>query len=760
MHFFRRVVIGQCVPLSASTGHETGTDAVGTALTDDWEIDVIARSNERRRDFSTVDDARSIVLIYSRRESHLAFVYLCIRAFVYSFIHSFEPSTFSIMAVDSDSEEPGTPTKAIGEEASLRTSEEGSNNGDDGSTKRRAAFHLAFGRGLLDESRAASMTRRGAVGVADSTHQRSLEDALNQLAQVFRECKREKANDELVEMAMKELEKMHAKMPEYLRIPARSTLQRRLAEQARNLADRVVERQEMAKNLPEGIVRGIESVLKSFDESDSPMMKTIEGMNTVASLGALKQRLDRVRGTSKTGITTFEDKATHCKNLANNLIKISENDTKVIMHSQYIGAQMHLLDPNANDELTRMTHNPKCSDAGYLWRAIRAFSEALFEQKSVSSFIQRALPHSLRKEARDSLTARIQKEGAHEYLVCRVQLIPALVICAYASMDNLNVQRVHSLFKQSAQEALPDSASFLELQGFVHTSPEIDVVKRATIDQFKRLRNEGIEFNSGITIEEASAIEKGVNERKRVSKGNDASKADDQPQGTVFSRLGEAGVRRTASETLKPTKPKVTKPSTSVRKSPPQTTKKATIKIEQPFSRRCEICEQDVKGVDEKQLENNWKMHLKSKAHAKSLLGPEPDPNAPPRDAALESFSAADQAYAVMIEVPPPPSAPALKTVKVPPPPQKFGTGTSQHQKSNTLSDHKQNFIKKRLQEVDSAQKHGKRRRLDEYIDKPEPRPYKRVLYCKYFERGKCWNGDECKFRHGRMPDSPCDSFG
>ena len=664
------------------------------------------------------------------------------------------------MAVDSDSEEPRTPTKAIGEEVSLRTSEEGSNNGDDGSTKRRAAFHLAFGRGLLDESRAASMTRRGAVGVADSTHQRSLEDALNQLAQVFRECKREKANDELVEMAMKELDKMHAKMPEYLRIPARSTLQRRLAEQARNLADRVVERQEMAKNLPEGIVRGIESVLKSFDESDSPMMKTIEGMNTVASLGALKQRLDRVRGTSKTGITTFEDKATHCKNLANNLIKISENDTKVIMHSQYIGAQMHLLDPNANDELTRMTHDPKCSDAGYLWRAIRAFSEALFEQKSVSSFIQRALPHSLRKEARDSLTARIQKEGAHEYLVCRVQLIPALVICAYASMDNLNVQRVHSLFKQSAQEALPDSASFLELQGFVHISPEIDVVKRATIDQIKRLRNKGIEFNSGITIEEANAIEKGVNERKRVSKGNDASKADDQPQGTVFSSLGEAGVRRTASETLKPTKPKVTKPSTSVRKSPPQTTKKATIKIEQPFSRRCEICEQDVKGVDEKHLENNWKMHLKSKAHAKSLLGPEPDPNAPPRDAALESFSAADQAYAVMIEVPPPPSAPALKTVKVPPPPQKFGTGTSQHQKSNTLSDHKQNFIKKRLQEVDSAQKHGKRRRLDEYIDKPEPRPYKRVLYCKYFERGKCWNGDECKFRHGRMPDSPCDSFG
>ena len=81
---------------------------------------------------------------------------------------------------------------------------------------------------------------------------------------------------------MKELDKMHAKMPEYLRIPTRSTLQRRLAEQARNLADRVVERQEMAKNLPEGIVRGIESVLKSFDESDSPMMKTIEGMNTVA----------------------------------------------------------------------------------------------------------------------------------------------------------------------------------------------------------------------------------------------------------------------------------------------------------------------------------------------------------------------------------------------------------------------------------------------------------------------------------------------
>ena len=697
------------------------------------------------------------------------------------------------MAVDSDSEEPAvkggvegrtetTTTTTTGTEgdAEARESDDGSNVGDEnGASKRLAAFHLAFGRGLLDESRAASMTRRGAVGVADSTHQRSLEDALNQLAQVFRECKREKANDELVEMAMKELDKMHAKMPEYLRIPAQSTLQRRIAEQARNLADRVVERQEMAKNLPEGIVRGIESVLKSFDESDSPMIQTIEGMNAVASLGALKQRLDRVRGTSETGTTTFEDKATHCRNLASNLIKITENDTKVIMHSQYIGAQMHLLDPKANDELTRLTHDQKCSDAAYLWRAIRAFSEALFEQKSVSSFIQRALPHSLRKEARDSLDARVQKEGAHEHLICRVQLIPALVISAYASMDTLNVQRVHSLFKRSAQQALPDSASFLELQGFVHTAhpSEIDFVKRATIDQIKRLRNEGIEFNSGITIEEANAIEKGVNERKRLSRDKDTSKADDHSQGTVFSRLGEAGVQRTAPETLRSTKPMVTKPSTttSVPKSPPKTTKKATIKIEQPFSRRCKICKQDVKGVDAKQLENNWKMHLGSKIHAKSLLGPEVDPNEPPADPALASFSAADQAYAVMMEVPPPPppppSTPALKTapsktvasktvVKVPPPPLKFGTGMSQQQKSNTMSDHKQNFIKKRLQEIDSAQKHGKRRRLDEYIDKPEPRPYKRVLYCKYFERGKCWNGDECKFRHGRVPDSPCDSFG
>ena len=134
-------------------------------------------------------------------------------------MHPFFDARHPSCAVDLDSEEPRTPTKAIGEEVSLRTSEEGSNNGDDGSTKRRAAFHLAFGRGLLDESRAASMTRRGAVGWPISTHQRSLEDALNQLAQVFRECKREKANDELVEMAMKELDKMHAKMPEYLRIP-------------------------------------------------------------------------------------------------------------------------------------------------------------------------------------------------------------------------------------------------------------------------------------------------------------------------------------------------------------------------------------------------------------------------------------------------------------------------------------------------------------------------------------------------------------
>ena len=150
------------------------------------------------------------------------------------------------------------------------------------------------------------------------------------------------------------------------------------------------------------------------------------------------------------------------------------------MHSQYIGAQMHLLDPNANDELTRMTHDPKCSDAGYLFgeRFVRSRRLCLNRNRYHRSFSERYLIPSERRLA-TTLTGAYKKKELTNISFVASATDTALVICAYASMDNLNVQRVHSLFKQSAQEALPDSASFLELQGFVHISPEIDAMKRA-----------------------------------------------------------------------------------------------------------------------------------------------------------------------------------------------------------------------------------------------------------------------------------------
>lgn len=32
-------------------------------------------------------------------------------------------------------------------------------------------------------------------------------------------------------------------------------------------------------------------------------------------------------------------------------------------------------------------------------------------------------------------------------------------------------------------------------------------------------------------------------------------------------------------------------------------------------------------------------------------------------------------------------------------------------------------------------------------------------MYCKYFDRGNCWNGDACKFRYGCVFDLLCDSY-
>ena len=104
------------------TRDRDGTDAVGTALPDDWEIDVmcslarsLGRSLDRTNEGAISRPIDRIDLFASGISSRVrVFVPSCTHSFIHSFIHSFEPSTFIITAVDSDSEEPGTPTKAIG----------------------------------------------------------------------------------------------------------------------------------------------------------------------------------------------------------------------------------------------------------------------------------------------------------------------------------------------------------------------------------------------------------------------------------------------------------------------------------------------------------------------------------------------------------------------------------------------------------------------------------------------------------------------
>jgi len=676
---------------------------------------------------------------------------------------------------------------------------------DDGST-----FARALARGWRDGADATTQRAAGAR-VGDEAGRARFQEVLDAVAQAFLECKRaERGGVDVLEGAVTSVESAHERLPAHMKIPVESVFDR-LAKHARNLAVRVAEQETMTKSLSAGVVLGIEKAVKAF-ESDTPsVMSASDGVNAITALRALKQTIDRTRGTvAKGAVYSSEDRAIHCLHLAKALIAITPQDTKVTMHSQHVSRAMIDLDHTANDELTTMSHDSKTTDAEYLWRALRSLSDALYQKVSIDSFIERALPSSLTSSARTLYDARYKVEGCLENLLRRAQLVPFLLIEAYASMDLLKVDRIRRLLSQPVDVALSTNLKFLEVHGCVYVARPTDVrfVQPATEEQIKRLIAEKVPFHHGITFHEARSLINGMNQyiksapriKDRVKTLEESTSVQNPSTPSILERLSsEDGVKS-------PLRSAQTTKVASLTKAQ----KKCQENAQFPFVRRCHVCKNDVRAACEAVLNNNWKMHQSSKAHKAALqaekdaknaktLSPDPLAKLSPADRAYVKMCAplpptskarngAMQATPQLMEVPPPPPLAAHANVRAAPTAvrspllgKQKGTGekrvecdsscdldeTSQPIASRSavmvdeLSDSpdEQEAIVKRLREIEATQKNGKRLRIEEYRNKmPVKRP-RGPMQCKYWSKGHCWNGDSCKFAHVHEVDSPCDSF-
>lgn len=662
-----------------------------------------------------------------------------------------------------------------------------------------AAFANTLSRGLQSGHDARATTR-----VADREGQQRFQDALHAVANAFRACKRSgRTRDAEVANAVELVRDAHDRLPSEMRIPAESPYEK-LMRYTRHLTQRVGVRDDMSKNLPESTVRAIEDAANALAESVPEAMNKSDGRNAITSLNALKLTLDRTRGasSSKAG-SAWDDKATRCKDVAQALLNVTEADTKVTMHSQYLGGPMHALDAFASDQLTEMSHDEKTTDAQYLWRVLRAFSQALFEQHSVDSFIAKAIPSSLQKEARDFFKNRTSKDCALDTLVKRVKLFPALVIAAYGSMSSDKVTKIREVLSNPVEVALPTSIQFMKIHGHALAPSANDVlfVQRATTEQIARLNRAGIPFHASITRQEANAALEGAEQHIKWEEDNaPQSHALLQslssspipslpvpPASSVFERLGE--------------KVQVKKTKTQLKA---ETTK------DFKHSKRCKICDHTVHAPTPTSLANVWAQHQTSKMH-KAAVQAKKDAKNTPQQAPhpLASLAPVERAYAQMVDVPPPPTSMAkgenqgdvrimkaqiTQATEVPPPPpegcaralgfQYKNAGVSHPleklwvpgeegevvSRSSTethvgamnngarYGDVVGRQIQQRLQNVQHQQQTLKRKRIELFARKADP-PRRGPVYCKHFDRGNCWNGDACKFRHGRVPDSPCDSY-
>ena len=679
-------------------------------------------------------------------------------------------------------------TNAPGNTATVAVVNDGGAGEDKSVAVDTANFSSLLARGLQHDEGAAAMREHQARRVGDGESQHRLQSLLDCVVRAFRECGQVNRDDERLQAAVDSVDYAHELCPSWLRMPE-ETLYGKLAAHARNLARRLDERSEMAKNIPQSLVRDIDAITVAVSANIPDAMRDFDGLNAITSLRALTQTLDRARGTAAAAggsDSTLEDKAFKCRRLVEAFIKLQENDTKVMMHSKHIVGPMSDLRRHVANELTTMSHDNTTSDAQYLWSAIQGFANILAEYCSIDSLSRRCIPTALQKESRTVYDNRMSHfPSGPDTMLRRVQFMPFVVIEAYAARDENTIRFVRNILEREMSSVMSDNTHLLKLVGatLIKAGEEayaIDPLKRATAEQVSALVRLNLPFHRDISHREAHAMLQGAAMVNRVATQQPAARGNE----SIETRL-ERTPRQFA---------------TSTSAAPPALAAPVS-KTGRPMdSMKCKKCGGVILWVagDKASKANAQKMHLQSTVHMKALEEMKTKQSRRRQSSGDEDKSKAtakvkvekreavlqlEEGEFVMSEVPPPPMTSPMGTKSngsihlqsVPPPPvygessssvatslfrtvdlkipgvtsPQFAPRLGKHTMASAPSPSAQSNVLARLESPAAANVTAPRvKKATSRSTSMREKIKSSQAVCVFFQSGKCKNGPLCPFRH------------
>ena len=639
-----------------------------------------------------------------------------------------------------------------------------------------ANFSSLLARGLQHDEGAAAMREHQARRVGDGESQHRLQSLLDCVVRAFRECGQANRDEERLQAAVDSVDYAHELCPSWLRMPE-ETLYGKLAAHARNLARRLDERSEMAKNIPQSLVRDIDAITVAVSANIPDAMRDFDGLNAITSLRALTQTLDRARGTAASAggsDSTLEDKAFKCRRLVEAFIKLQENDTKVMMHSKHIVGPMSDLRRHVANELTTMSHDNTTSDAQYLWSAIQGFANILAEYCSIDSLFRRCIPTALQKESRTVYDNRMSHfPSGPDTMLRRVQFMPFVVIEAYAARDENTIRLVRNTLEREMSSVMSDNTHLLKLVGatLIKAGEEayaIDPLKRATAEQVSALVRLNLPFHRDISQREAHAMLQGAAMVNRVATQQPVARG----KVSIEARL-EREPRQFA---------------TTASAAPPAPAAPASKAGPLMDSIKCKMCGGTIRWVagNEANKANAQKMHLQSTVHMKALeeKKKQSKSKAKVKVEKKEPVRQLEDGEFVMSEVPPPPMSSSMGTKSngsvhlqsVPPPPTVYGESSSsvatsrfptvdlkipgmtspqfaprlgKHTTASTPSPSAQSDVLARLERPAAANVTPPRaKKATSRSTSMREKIKSSQAVCVFFQSGKCKSGPKCQFRH------------
>ena len=639
-----------------------------------------------------------------------------------------------------------------------------------------ANFSSLLARGLQHDEGAAAMREHQARRVVDGESQYRLQSLLDCVVRAFRECGQANRDEERLQAAVDSVDYAHELCPLWLRMPE-ETLYGKLAAHARNLAQRLDERSEMAKNIPQSLVRDIDAIAVAVSANIPDAMRDFDGLNAITSLRALTQTLDRARGTAASAggsDSTLEDKAFKCRRLVEAFIKLQENDTKVMMHSKHIVGPMSDLRRHVANELTTMSHDNTTSDAQYLWSAIQGFANILAEYCSIDSLSRRCIPTALQKESRTVYDNRMSHfPSGPDTMLRRVQFMPFVVIEAYAARDENTIRLVRNTLEREMSSVMSDNTHLLKLVGatLIKAGEEayaIDPLKRATAEQVSALVRLNLPFHRDISQREAHAMLQGAAMVNRVATQQPVARG----KVSIEARL-EREPRQFA---------------TTASAAPPAPAAPASKAGAPMDSIMCKMCGGTIRWLagNEANKANAQKMHLQSTVHMKALeeKKKQSKSKAKVKVEKKEPVRQLEEGEFVMPEVPPPPMSSSMGTKlngsvhlqSVPPPPPVYGESSSsvatsrfptidlkipgmtspqfaprlgKHTTASTPSPSAQSNVLARLERPAAANVTPPRaKKATSRSTSMREKIKSSQAVCVFFQSGKCKSGPKCQFRH------------